>query len=316
MDKRYQIFISSTYADLKEERHRVIQAGMEMDCIPAAMELFPAADEEQFQFIKRVIDDCDYYIVIIGGRYGTTTAEGISYTEQEYEYALSRGLKVIGLLHENPDDIPLGKSEKDPALRERLKLFRDRIATDRLVKFWKSAEELPGLVALSLSKTIKLFPAVGWVRADKVSSEEMLSEINELRKQNAELQKSLSQSGASPPPVENLAGLDDEITLHGTYFKTGFGTREWDIRRTWGHIFGLIGPYLIKFPSDDYVKSVLDRSLFDEKNFDGSSASLNDQDFQTVAVQFRALGLVTTQYTSTTKGGMALFWHLTQKENN
>jgi len=73
MDKRYQIFISSTYADLKEERRRVIQTVMELDCIPAGMELFPAADEEQFEFIKRVIDDCDYYLLIIGGRYGSTT---------------------------------------------------------------------------------------------------------------------------------------------------------------------------------------------------------------------------------------------------
>ena len=78
MDKRYQVFVSSTYTDLKVERQRVIQAVIETNCIPAGMELFPAADEEQFQFIKRVIDDCDYYILIIGGRYGSTTAEGIN----------------------------------------------------------------------------------------------------------------------------------------------------------------------------------------------------------------------------------------------
>jgi len=63
MDKRYQVFVSSTYADLKDERRRVIQTVMELDCIPVGMELFPAADEEQFEFIKRVIDDCDYYLL-------------------------------------------------------------------------------------------------------------------------------------------------------------------------------------------------------------------------------------------------------------
>lgn len=46
MDKRYQVFISSTYVDLQEERQSVLQTLMEMDCIPAGMELFPAADEE------------------------------------------------------------------------------------------------------------------------------------------------------------------------------------------------------------------------------------------------------------------------------
>ena len=53
MEKRYQIFVSSTYADLKQERQKVIQALMEMDCIPSGMELFPAADEEQWEFIKK-----------------------------------------------------------------------------------------------------------------------------------------------------------------------------------------------------------------------------------------------------------------------
>jgi hypothetical protein len=119
VDARYQVFVSSTYADLEDERRRVIQTVIELDCIPAGMELFPATDEEQFQFIKRVIDDCDYYLLIIGGRYGSTTADGISYTEREYDYAIERGLKVIALLHGSPDDIPFGKSEKDPVLRER-----------------------------------------------------------------------------------------------------------------------------------------------------------------------------------------------------
>ncbi len=85
MDKRYQVFVSSTFADLKNERQRVIQTLMEMDCIPSGMELFPAMDEEQLEFIKRIIDDCDYYLLIVGGRYGSTDLDGISFTEKEYE---------------------------------------------------------------------------------------------------------------------------------------------------------------------------------------------------------------------------------------
>src|SRR5688572_26345136 len=146
MTKRYQVFVSSTYADLKQERQRVIQALMEMDCIPSGMELFPAADEEQWEFIKRVIDDCDYYLLILGGRYGSTTPEGASYTEKEYDYAIEKGIKVIALLHANPDEIPMGKSESDPELRGRLKSFRERVAKNRLVKVWRTADELPGLV--------------------------------------------------------------------------------------------------------------------------------------------------------------------------
>ena len=69
-------------------RQEVTHALLELDCIPSGMELFPAANEDQWSLIKRVIGDCDYYVLIIGGRYGSTDFEGISYTEKEYRYAL------------------------------------------------------------------------------------------------------------------------------------------------------------------------------------------------------------------------------------
>ena len=88
MEKRYQVFISSTFNDLHEPRQEVMQALLELDCIPAGMELFPAANDDQWTLIKRVIDDCDYYIVIIGGRYGSIGPSGKSYTQMEYELSL------------------------------------------------------------------------------------------------------------------------------------------------------------------------------------------------------------------------------------
>jgi uncharacterized protein DUF4062 len=208
------------------------------------MELFPAADEEQFEFIKRIIDDCDYYLLIIGGRYGTVTEDGISYTEKEYEYAVKRRLKVIALLHENPDEIPLGKSEKEPLLRERLQKFREKVSDGRLVKFWKTADDLPGKVALSLSQTIKTHPAVGWVRANRTASEEILSEINELRKRNDRLANLVAQAQPKPE-IKDLAGLDEEVTLPGTYYDNYYKRRkDWTSKTTWRQIFAYVGPYL------------------------------------------------------------------------
>lgn len=178
MDKRYQIFVSSTYTDLRDERAKVIQALMEMDCIPAGMELFPAVDETQWQFIKKIIDDCDYYVLIIGGRYGSLTTDGISYTEQEYDYAVDRGLKVVALVHGAPDSLPVSKSDVSPEKLERLAAFRHKVSTGRLVKFWQDTAELPGLVATSLSRTIRTYPAVGWVRAHTVAVEDLFEELD------------------------------------------------------------------------------------------------------------------------------------------
>ena len=104
MEKRYQVFVSSTFTDLKDERRAVMQALLELNCIPAGMELFPASTDDQWTLIQRVIDDCDYYLVIVGGRYGSMDAQGISYTEKEYDYAVQQGTPVMGFVHRQPDD--------------------------------------------------------------------------------------------------------------------------------------------------------------------------------------------------------------------
>src|SRR5215471_10666556 len=106
IERRYQVFVSSTYADLQDERQEVMQALLELDCIPAGMELFPAANEDQWTLIKKVIDDCDYYIVIGAGRYGSIGPSGQSYTEMEYRYALEQGKPVIGFLHKDIGKLP------------------------------------------------------------------------------------------------------------------------------------------------------------------------------------------------------------------
>lgn len=318
MDKRYQVFVSSTYADLKEERRHVIQALMEMDCIPAGMELFPAADEEQWEFIKRVIDDCDYYLLIIGGRYGSTTAEGISYTEKEFDYAVEKGLKVIALLHGTPETIPVAKSEMDPALRDRLDSFREKVKTGRLIRYWNALGELPGLVALSLQKTIKMYPATGWVRGNAGTSQVALLEINDLRRENAELTAKVSSlrkklRSESEALVAGLAGLDEKFEMHLGRLVVG-GTIPWSSTMTWRDIFAAISPYLIASPLDSKVKKIIEEAAAAKAaNQPKHGHVLDDQDFQTISVHLKALGLVNITYSRTTKGGMALFWELTSR---
>ena len=96
MDKKYQIFVSSTFVDLKEERQAVLSAVQVVGDIPSGMELFPATDEEQFNFIKRIIDNSDYYVLIVAGRYGSVASDGVSYTEKEYDYAVKKNIPVNG----------------------------------------------------------------------------------------------------------------------------------------------------------------------------------------------------------------------------
>ncbi len=99
MEKKYQVFISSIYKNLKDVRARAIYTILSMNQFPAGMELFSAADEEQWQIIKETIDSSDYYVLIVGRKYGSIIPEdpdaGISYTEKEFNYALEQGIPVL-----------------------------------------------------------------------------------------------------------------------------------------------------------------------------------------------------------------------------
>jgi hypothetical protein len=143
MERRHQVFVSSTYVDLIPERRELIQALLEIECLPAGMELFPAADESQWDLIKRTIDDSDYYVVVVGGRYGSIGSDGDSYTEMEYDYAVSTGMPVLGFIHGDPESLPRSKSEVDPDGYARLAAFRVKVKS-RPVRFYTSPEDLGG----------------------------------------------------------------------------------------------------------------------------------------------------------------------------
>ncbi|MFS7422608.1 DUF4062 domain-containing protein [Carnobacterium maltaromaticum] len=98
MEKKLQVFISSTFLDLKEERQAAVQAVLNAGHIPAGMELFKAGDESQQQVIEEWINDSDVYLLILGGRYGALNNEGISYTEWEYNKATELNKERFSLI--------------------------------------------------------------------------------------------------------------------------------------------------------------------------------------------------------------------------
>lgn len=164
--RRYQVFVSSTFDDLKDERKQVAQTLLEMKCFPAGMELFPATNEEQWEFIKTVIDESDYYVVIVGARYGTLLpGTKISYTEREFDYAKRTGKPIYGFLHSAPGKIIGDKTERTLVGKQRLARFVERIKSNRLCRFWSNAHELGGAVTASLQQAFKNQPRVGWIRA-------------------------------------------------------------------------------------------------------------------------------------------------------
>lgn len=100
MERREQVFVSSTYTDLRKERQAVIQGLSGSRLYPRRDGTFPASDSDKWSHIQGVIDDSDYYLLIIGGRYGSVDPEGeLSYTEMEFDYAVSASKPIMAFLH-------------------------------------------------------------------------------------------------------------------------------------------------------------------------------------------------------------------------
>ena len=203
MDKRYQVFVSSTYEDLGEYRRAVIEQLMNFDAFPIGMELFPASDSDAWTFIERAISESDYYFVIIGGKYGSVDADGTSFTEKEYGYASQAGKPIAAFLHGSPGEIASKYSESDPEKLKKLDAFRDK-AKKRLCKFWSTREELIAGVLHSFHSMVKTHPAIGWMRAENVKTgadAEVLSRLErrvmELEQENSKLHKQATIQSAN-----------------------------------------------------------------------------------------------------------------------
>ncbi|CAN5514349.1 hypothetical protein BH10BAC5_BH10BAC5_23940 [soil metagenome] len=185
-EKKLQVFVSSTFTDLREERQAAVEAILSAGHIPAGMELFTAGDQSQMSVIKRWIDDSDVYLLLQGGRYGSIELDsGKSYTHLEYEYAISKGMPFFAVvisenaLNEKTKLRGLGVVELGDS--KKLEEFR-KIVLTKLVKFWDDKKDIKIAIHETLNEFSLRKDLVGWLRGDKSSrhwdSSRAISKIN------------------------------------------------------------------------------------------------------------------------------------------
>jgi len=252
MERRHQVFISSTFADLKRERAEIVQALLELDCFPAGMEMFPATTNAAWDLIKGVIDDSDYYCLVIGGRYGSLDEEGIGFTEKEYDYAIAAGKPVVAFLHKNPGAIPQERAEISEKGRERLQAFRSKVEAAHHCKYWETADELGGRVSRAIVALRKSHPAEGWVPGSFATDGSLNLEVATLRARVAELEADLAKRAAEdlPETSANIAGGEDKVSFMIFVKRPASGNPE-VISTSWDNILRYVGPTLIPECSDE-----------------------------------------------------------------
>lgn len=313
MDKKYQVFVSSTYEDLQEERKKVMDALLQMNCFPIGMEYFNASDDSQWEVIKSLIRECDYYVLIVAGRYGSIEEEsGKSYTQKEFEYAIEQGVPVISFVHKRPDSLPTAKYEQDTLKREKLEKFKSCVQK-KLCKMWENADGLSSQVVLSLTSLIKNHPRTGWVKADEVSSVEANKELISLRKENDLLKSKIrALSFQVPKGTEKYKQGDDKFMIRYTMsfdpFAGESGEKNHKKEFTWNKIFLSIATTLLKPVSEQTLKDKLEERLL------GEYYDINEEDFQTILIQLMALKLITSD--TIKYEGVNTFWIMTEYGKN
>ncbi|WP_158590004.1 DUF4062 domain-containing protein [Amnibacterium setariae] len=337
--------MSSTYLDLREERQAVISTLLDSDAFPAGMELFPATDDDAWTLIQQVIDDSDYYILVMGGKYGSLDpVSDLSFTEKEYDYAVATKKPVMAFLHGAPALLTVEKSEKKEDMQERLARFRAKVERSKHVKFWTGAEQLQGQVAVSFNRFTRQAPGIGWLRADAAASKETLAELAKARERIAELEAVLSAARSSPPAgIEDLAQGEDKVTVpvsaRGSVRQTDRTLRnvgKWlRISTTWDQIFGYLGPTLLIEAEAEAMKETLNTSFLvdnfpaiettvlerareaklklpEDPTTSGISVELSNDDFGTVLIQLKATGLIEESRRKRSVADNGTYWTLTQ----
>lgn len=347
--KRYEVFLSSTYADLREARQGVTMTLLECDAFPTGMEIFPATDDDAWTLICRIIDECDYYLLVIAGKYGSVNpTTGLSYTEMEYDYAVSAGKPVMAFLHGDLGALRADQSETTEELRTKLENFRQKVQKAKHVKYWKSPEELAGHVARTYNRFVRSYPAVGWVRTDQASSTESLKELLDAKAKIDELQTALIKAEASAPAgTEYLSQGGDKFTAEYRFSAytqasaTGHlqSVGEWIYQRpSWDELFAAIAPKLLQEAEEGDLQAAINTFLFEEylddnvrglitraesvvkvragktltqNDFRNWKTEISDENFGTILVQLRALGLIQKSERKRSVSDTGTYWALT-----
>ena len=306
-DKKYQVFVSSTYTDLQDARQELMMSLLSLGMIPTGMELYPTEKNNQWAMIQQVINECDYYVVLVGGRYGTLSPIGLSYTHREYVYAATKKKPVIAFLHDHPELLPLDRREStregDVRFRDFRKLLQDKAA---IFRHWSSPADLGDVVRKSMPMLVRQNPASGWVRASQVADLSQIREVQDLKKRIDELEKEKHELTAGwRPPLETLARGSDSVALQyscNAYIKGDCKVTMAESKLTWDEVIATVGPQMMSEVPEAVMREALEeaiaaRALTDVQQIMPKAHAvrnvvLSTSSFNQVKIQLRALGLI------------------------
>ncbi|MBB5882852.1 hypothetical protein GGR74_004094 [Xanthomonas arboricola] len=324
MERRHQVFISSTFSDLRSERAEIIQALLELDCIPAGMEMFPATNAGAWELIKRVIDDSDYYCLVVGGRYGSVDEEGLGFTEKEYAYAVKIGKPLMAFLHKDPSKIEAGRTETSDEGRKKLAEFRAKVELNHHCKYWSSPEELGGQVSRGLAYLRKIHEAEGWVPGRYAVDDSIRIELAnanlKISQLEAELARKSEMKSVSVFPENELQGGQD-LYAATIVLNIDADPETEVVSVTWDRILSYVGPSLMAECDQEQLKERIRLCLYHAAQTQITESGLEKISqlviphvvMDQIIIQLRALGYMAAGKKRRAVSDRKVYWVLTEE---
>lgn len=303
MKKKLQIFVSSTYIDLKEERQAAVEAILKSGNIPAGMELFTSGNESQLDTIKRWIDESDIFLLILGGRYGSIEPKSNkSYTELEYDYAKTKEKPTFAVVidekfleqkvHDNSTEFIEREHTKE------LNLFRDKVLSN-ISSFFTSTNDIKLAIHETLADFKERYEFTGWIpgNSDKKVSK-LVEENSKLKDRIMQLEQSNSNLNTTYN-IPNLSEMTDYYSFNCMYYEEDHTELKNEVMNfTWNDLFSAIAPWVLDDPEDNIAKTSLIKLC---KNFLIKKYNVQikiedifivNENVKQIKIQFMAYGLI------------------------
>ena len=318
--KFYQVFVSATYLDLVEERRVLLEVLPQLDCLPV---LLPSQGPEAWPSVRRRIESCDYFILLLGSRYGSLTPSGVSHTHQEFVHASFKQKPRLVFMHAQPEQRPL--SLQDASVEGRLKFqdFRQLLRQGECC-LWTQADDLATMLRTCMPKLLQSHPMPGWVSGAAVTSPGQNEALARLEARVAELEAEKETWLQTGIRLDELAQGQDKTELY--YQANVYAGGHCELlplvsRIAWNDVFlamalGLREPQSERFLHERLAEMLRTRGLQDARELRPKAHALTDIRltdlcFSSVRIQLRTLGLITRSSLSRTQADPQ--WQLTMQ---
>lgn len=260
LDKRYQVFISTSGSEMQPERIILSQTLVGMGFFSWGLE---QRNPLSTAFARRQIDDCDYVVILLGSQYGEQSVSGVGYMHLEYIYAVTKQKPIIVFMHDDPASREPSLHDAKAELREKFNDFRKLLQNEVDQVFtYRSLRDLEMAVRLNMPQMLERYPVTGWVRPQNAQA--LHDEIDQLKARIAQMEAEAGKREPDPflslPKVSMHEIFSFEYRMHA-YQDGNFKELKIQKKLTWAELLAILGSTFVNPTPEEFFSKRLNEYL-------------------------------------------------------